>query len=232
MSPFATLVDCVVALVEIRTKVNIRAKVNAGAMLDGLTDPARDNLVSAFEALQAIKVGCGQPSFLICERDDVTLRVTANGLVHNSTETKAFVENEHWTDGATAGLTVNGHAWSWSEMVDGVIVATKDVFDFAFGGPIVKRKAGARKDSYADEPTAKLLKTAKTLIKVNYGGRDHAEVVQAKLGEAGVNAGPVTVAAVLSMLEQTAETCRRAAFPRIDAAIARLQGTDAKETMP
>jgi len=187
--------------------------------------------VNAFDALQAITIGYGQPTVFICERDGATLRVTANGLVHISAEATAFVDNEHWTDGPAAALTVNGHSWTWSEMVDGVIVATKDVFDFAFGGPVAKRKAGGRKDSYADESTARLLKAAKTLIMVNYGGHDPAAVVRAKLAESGVNAGPVTVAAVVSMLEQTAEACR-AAFPRVDEAIARLEGTNEKETVP
>lgn len=232
MSSFSTLVDCVIALVEIRTKVNIRRKVNAGATLDGLTDAARDNLVSAFEALRAIKVGDGRPAFFICERDSAALRVTADGLVHDSDAARAPVEREHWTDGATAGLVVNGHAWSWSEMVDGVIVATKNAFDFAFGDPVAARRVGVRRDFYADESTAKLLKTTKSLIKVNYGGQDPAEVVRAKLAESGVNAGPVTVAAVVSMLEQTAETCRRGAFPRIDEAIARIEGISARETVP
>ena len=232
MSPFSTLVQCIVTLVETRMKINIRAKVNADITFDGLVDPARDNLVEAFDALREIKVGQGRPALLICERAGAALRVTADGLVHSTRSAKAFVENEHWTDGAPAGVAVNGHSWSWFEMVDGVIAATKDVFDFAFRDPVAARKQGTRKNFFADESTAKLLQTTKTLIKVNYGGHDPADVVRTKLAESGVDAGPVTVGAVGAMLEQTAETCRRAAFPRIDAAIARLQGMDAKETMP
>lgn len=231
MSPFAMLVDSAVALIEIRTKNDIGSTVSA-TPIERLGASARAHLVTAFEALHAIKVGYGRPGFLICEREGVTLRMTAMGLVHNVPEAKAIVDETHWTDAPTASIAVNGHTWTWSEMVDGVIAALKGAFDLAFGEPPVKRKAGQRKSSYADEPTAKLLKTAKTLIRVNYGGHEPSEVVRAKLAEAGVNPGPVTVAAVVSMLEQMAETCRRAAFPRIDEAIARLEGTGEVEATP
>lgn len=222
MSPFAMLVDSAVALIEIRTRNNIAATVSV-TPIERLGASARAHLVTAFEALHAIKVGYGRPGFLICERDGAALRVGAMGLVHGTPDATLIVDETHWTDAPTASIAVNGHTWVWSEMVDGVIAALADAF--AFGEPSVKRKAGTRKSSYADEPTPKLLKTAKSLIRVNYGGQDPSEIVRAKLTEAGVAAEPVTVAAVVSMLEQMAETCRRAAFPRIDEAIVRLEGT-------
>lgn len=77
-----------------------------------------------------------------------------------------------------------------------------------------------------------VLEKAMDLIKVSYDIEGPAPHVRAKLAECGVNAGPITVAAVIAMLEQSAETCRRAAFPKIDEAIARLRANDRKETVP
>jgi hypothetical protein len=228
MSPFLKLVNGVVLLAEMRMKEKIRGHGYADEEVWGLACIA---VREALDTLREIQVSYGRPDHVVCARDNSTLSVSAIGLVHNRGEAKVLVADEHWTDAFAAGLAVNGHTWTWFEMVDGVIDAL-DACDFAFGEPPVKRKAGERKRSYADEPTAKLLKTAKTLIRVNYGGNDPTEVVRAKLAESGVNAGPVTVAAIVSMLEQMAETCRRAAFPRIDEAIVRLEGTGEVETTP
>lgn len=232
MSPFSRLVDCIVALVDIRTRATVRAKLTVDASFDGLAQLASDRVRDALDALREIMVSYGDSGVVIGERDGATLRVTGMGLVHSGREAKVFVEDKHWTEGSNAILAVNGHSWGWPEMVEGVVAATKDVLDFACSDPVPRRKPGGRKSSYCDETTARLLKTAKSLIKVNFGGHDAAQVVQGKLADAGVTAGPVTIAAVIAMLEQTTETCRRAAFPRIDEAIARLEGTNEKEVVP
>lgn len=221
MGPISKLVDATLALVEARARITIVGKVTC-IPVESLTKSARAHLLTAFEALRAIQVGHESGSPCICERANATLRVTNSGLVHDDNEVSVVVEKEHWTNDPSAALIVNGHVWSLSEMVDGVIGATKGVIGFALGDP-VQSAAGARKDAHGDASTVSLLETAKDLIKVSYDIGGPAHHVRAKLAECGINARPVTVAAVIAMLEQSAETCRRAAFPKIDEVIARIE---------
>lgn len=229
MGPISKLVDATVALVEVRARINIVGKVTS-VPVESLKS-ARAHLLTAFEALRDLEVGHDSPSLCICERADATLRVTSWGLVHDDNDVSVVVEEEGWNDDPSAMVAVNGHVWSMSEMVDGVIGATKDVIGFALGDR-VQPADEARKNPHGDASTASLLETAKDLIKVSYDIGGSAHHVRGRLAECGVNAGPVIVAAVIAMLEQSAEICRRAVFPKIDEAIACLRGPSAKETVP
>lgn len=86
------------------------------------------------------------------------------------------------------------------------------------------RKAGKRKEDLSDESTAKVLKTAKTQVRVNFGGsKDPLKVIRDKMAERGVDAGPKSCAVIRELLEEQVRICREMAFPRIDEAIRRLE---------
>lgn len=89
-------------------------------------------------------------------------------------------------------------------------------------------KSGARKANYDDESSSRVLKTAKSLVRTDFGGQpDPAEVIRKRFAEHGIQAGPLTCSLVKSMLEEQVASCRKRIFPRIDEVIRRLEGQEA-----
>jgi hypothetical protein len=85
------------------------------------------------------------------------------------------------------------------------------------------RKNGRRKIDLSDESTAKVLKTAKTLIRTDWGGRDPDEQIKKEAEEAGIDWGPKSRELARKIAERHVESCRKRQFPRIDEAIRRLE---------
>jgi len=88
--------------------------------------------------------------------------------------------------------------------------------------PVKARKVGKRKETYADETTSRVLKTAKALMHANFGGNEPLGVIHAQMLEQGVECGPVACKAIFELIQDQLATCRAALFPRIDEAIRRL----------
>lgn len=84
------------------------------------------------------------------------------------------------------------------------------------------RLPGQRKSDLSDEPTSKVLKVAKQLVRMDFGGKNPDEVIRKKALEAGLELGPKTRAFILSVVEEQVAACRKRAFPRINEAIMRL----------
>lgn len=98
------------------------------------------------------------------------------------------------------------------------------------------RKPGRRKTDLSDETPVQILKKAKPLIRTDFGGADPLEVIRKRMAARGVVAGPKSCAAIKELLEEQAESDRKRIFPRIDAAIERLEllagaGGDTPEEM-
>jgi hypothetical protein len=84
------------------------------------------------------------------------------------------------------------------------------------------RLPGQRKTDLSDEPTSKVLKVAKQLVRTDFGGKNPDEVIRKKALELGLDLGPKTRAFVLAIAEEQVAACRKRAFPRINEAILRL----------
>jgi hypothetical protein len=84
------------------------------------------------------------------------------------------------------------------------------------------RLPGQRKTDLSDESTPKVLKIAKQLVRMDFGGKNPDEVIKKKALEAGLDLGPKTRAFVLAIAEEQVAACRKRAFPRINEAIVRL----------
>ncbi len=96
-----------------------------------------------------------------------------------------------------------------------------------------KTPIGKRKQDLSDESTATVLKVCKSLFRTDFGGQaDKSAVVRKKLAAYGIDAGPITCAAVIKLCEEQVESCRRRCFPRMDEAIRRVCGIITKETSP
>jgi hypothetical protein len=65
---------------------------------------------------------------------------------------------------------------------------------------------------------------AKQLIRTDFGGSpDPIGVLRKKFASAGIDAGDKSLKFVKELLEETVDSCRKRAFPRIDEAIRRLE---------
>ncbi len=89
-----------------------------------------------------------------------------------------------------------------------------------------KRIPGQRKIDLSDEPTVKVLKVAKQMLRTDFGGKNPDEVIKKKALEIGLDIGPQTRAFILSIAEEQVAACRKRAFPRINEVITRLDPND------
>ncbi len=97
--------------------------------------------------------------------------------------------------------------------------------------PEPTRKRGQRKPSFGDEDDARLVKTAKSMVRTDWAGRDPLEQIRAKLRERGVEAGLVSCAAILSIIEAQVDACRKRQFPRLDELLRRIEQGAVLETL-
>ena len=88
------------------------------------------------------------------------------------------------------------------------------------------RQVGRRKLDLSDESTSKVLKTAKTLLRTDWGGQIPDEQIEKKAAKLKLKLGPKTRDFIRELCEEQVESCRRRAFPRIDEAIRRLGGIE------
>ncbi len=102
---------------------------------------------------------------------------------------------------------------------------------FSLETKMYQRKSGQKKTDLSDETSERILKVAKSMIRVDYGGSDPLEVIRKKMKEKGVDAGPQSQAAIKEIIEEQIESCRKRQFPRIDEVINRLEGKTIKESM-
>lgn len=94
-------------------------------------------------------------------------------------------------------------------------------------------KPGTKKENYDDESSAKVLKTAKTLVRTDWGGHDALEVIRKKAADKGIELGPMTLEFIKTMVEEHVASVRKRIFPRIDAVIVRIDETKTPlETAP
>lgn len=122
MIAYSKLIHAVVLLIKIRRTVP-----------SDLYESARDALFEAFDALAENPIGGLDMSVTICERDNngdkaklvVLFGMDSGGvLCHLASKDKSImIKNERETAGDRGSIVVDGHLWSWSEMVDGVIAA-------------------------------------------------------------------------------------------------------------
>jgi hypothetical protein len=95
------------------------------------------------------------------------------------------------------------------------------------------RKRGRRKTDLSDESSVKVLKVAKSLVRTDFGGsKDPLGVIQKKMADRGIEAGPKSCQAIKELLEDMVDGTRKRLFPRIDEVIHRLEAGPAPESMP
>jgi hypothetical protein len=97
---------------------------------------------------------------------------------------------------------------------------------------MIVRKVGERKQDLSNESSAKVLKTAKTLIRTDFGGKDPDEQIQKFAAQEGVVWGPKSCAIAKKLCEKQVDGCRKRTTPRIDEIIKRLGSPNVVETAP
>lgn len=95
-----------------------------------------------------------------------------------------------------------------------------------------KRKAGTRKTDLSEETNSQLIKTAKQMVRADFGGQpDPLEVIRRFMESEGVVAGPKSCLAIRKYIERQIDACRKRQFPRLDEVIRRIEGTNITEEM-
>lgn len=103
--------------------------------------------------------------------------------------------------------------------IDEMVSSIEDIMDTKIK---TVRLPGQRKTDLSDEPTPKVLKIAKQLVRMDFGGKNPDEVIRKKALDAGLDLGPKTRAFILDIVAEQVAACRKRAFPRINEVIMRL----------
>jgi len=90
------------------------------------------------------------------------------------------------------------------------------------------RKSGERKQDLSDEPTIKVLKIAKTLIRTDWGGSNPLSVIKDKLKANNGKHDKATCIATRLIVEEQVASCRQRSNPRLNEVIARLKKFESK----
>lgn len=91
-----------------------------------------------------------------------------------------------------------------------------------------ERKPGRAKQDLSDESTSKILKTAKSLIRTDWGGKNSDEIIRQKLASRGIDADLKMVTAVREIAEEQVKGCRKRIGKRVDEAIRRCDAPSDK----
>lgn len=121
--------DLVVRMFQVVTALAaIAAQVEERGEFGNLYDPARDNLwdfLSLFgqHATQTLASPNEENvrARTVCERDGAVLHVWGADIIHTADGKDTIVEDRHELDGPLCSIVVDGHTWTWPEMVDGVM---------------------------------------------------------------------------------------------------------------
>jgi hypothetical protein len=94
----------------------------------------------------------------------------------------------------------------------------------------MERKEGQRKEDLSGEKGSEILKKAKTLIRMDFGGTPQIPAIQKKMEENGIPCGPKSAEVILKLIDEQLEGCRKRVFPRIDEAIRRFESLEKGNT--
>ena len=94
---------------------------------------------------------------------------------------------------------------------------------------MTKRKVGQRKEDLSNESLEKVLKTAKSLIRTDFGGtHDPILLIIKKAQSEGLQFGPDEASFAKRLAEEQVASCRERTDPRMNEIVYRLTGKRSK----